>query len=295
MPITHQFDYLKPETIGEAIAAAASGRDAVFLAGGTDLVDLIKAGTIRPELVIDLKGLRSLSRITSGDGVVSIGAGVTFSDLLGSDVIKKYLPVVAECARTVASTGIRNRATMAGNICSAVPCMDSGPVLLAYEASVRITGPAGKRSVPVNEFFISNRKTSIGKGEVVTSLDLPVPPVRHAGCWVKLGRYQGEDLAQVSLLVLVLADGSYRIAYGAVGAVPLRARKIEEFMKGKMPGNDVLKAARDLVEEEINPITDVRSTREYRMHMAKVMLERGIRTAHERLNGGGPPYGTSVI
>jgi CO/xanthine dehydrogenase FAD-binding subunit len=295
MPIIHHFDYCKPATLEEAIAAVSTDRNAALLAGGTDLIDILKTGGQRPDIVVDLKGITSLNAITPGPSTVSIGAGVTFSDLMASPVILRYCPVVAECAATVASVGIRNRATMAGNICSAVACMDSGPLLLGYDALVEIAGTNGRRSVPVAEFYVSNRRTSLGKGDIVTALTIPIPGVKHAACWVKLGRYMGEDLAQVNLLVLALADKTYRIAYGAVGAVPIRARKIEQLMNGSIPDEAMMNKAKTLVEEEIHPITDVRSSKEYRMHMAKVMLERGVRAALDRLNGGGPPFGKSVI
>jgi CO/xanthine dehydrogenase FAD-binding subunit len=295
MPIINKFDYCKPATLDEAVAAVSNGKNAALLAGGTDLIDILKMGVQQPDLVVDLKGIATLKSIGVSAGAVSIGSGATFSDLMASPVILQHCPVVAECAATVASVGVRNRATMAGNICSAVACMDSGPLLLGYDARIEITGKNGKRSVPVSEFFISNRKTSLAKGEIVTALTLPIPAQKHAGCWVKLGRYLGEDLAQVNLLVLALADKTYRISYGAVGAIPIRARRIEQLFNGRIPDAALMQQGQTLVESEIQPISDIRSSKEYRMHMAKIMLERGVHAAIERLNGGGPAFGTSVI
>ncbi len=295
MAITHQFDYARPKSLREALALLARHRNSAILAGGTDLVDLIKSNAARPGIVVDIKGIPSLKKIGFENNKLHIGAGVTFSDLIESRIIQQKFPVIAELAKTVASVGIRNRATLVGNICSAVPCMDSGPLLLAYDAIVQTVGPRGKRRIPVEEWFVAPRKTGLRKRDIVTEVILPLPKKKHAGCWVKLGRYAGEDLAQVSVLILALADGSFRISYGAVAPVPIRARRIERILNGQNIAPSLIEKAVQLIEEEIKPITDIRASKEYRMHMAKVMFERGLNAAISRLNGGGLAYGTSVI
>jgi carbon-monoxide dehydrogenase medium subunit len=196
-----------------------------------------------------------------------------------------------ETARTVASTGIRNRATMAGNICSAVPCLDSGPLLLAYEAIVTVVGAAGKREIPVAEWFAGPRKTALKPGEMVSGITVPLPEAKHAGCFIKLGRYAGEDLAQASVLTLALAGNRFRIAFGSVGPVPSRADRIEALLNGKELDARLLAEATGLVSSQVSPITDIRSTAEYRLHMCRVMLERALLASVERLAGGGPRCG----
>lgn len=295
MPIIAQFDYAKPKDLREALALLAKNANIALLAGGTDLVDMLKTNVIQPDLVVDLKGLEPLSRITFGNNALHIGAGVTFSDLIASPLVEKHFPVIVEIAKTVASVGIRNRATVVGNICSSVPCMDSGPLLTAYDAFVHASGTGGERKIPAKEFFIAPRKTALKQGEIVTGVSFPLPKEKHAGCWVKLGRYMGEDLAQVSVLILALDDGSFRISYGAVAPVPVRANKIEQLLNGQKLSPGLLAKAKELVGQEIAPITDIRASKEYRMHMARVMLERGLKAAVSRLNGSGPPYGISVI
>jgi len=295
VPIIHKFDYLKPKSIGEILTILAQSKNAAILAGGTDLVDMIKENVAQPDLVVDIKGLDALNQIKFENDTLFIGAGATFSDLIESKIIKEKYPVIFEVAKTVASVGIRNRATVVGNICSAVPCMDSGPLLIAYDATVQLAGQKGERKIPAAEWFIAPRKTALQKGEIVTGVSLPYPKVKHAGCWVKLGRYTGEDLAQVNLLILALSDGTFRISFGAVAPVPVRARKVEKLLNGQTITPSLIEKAKQLIEEEIKPITDVRATKEYRMHMAKVMFERGLDAAISRLNGNGPEYGTSVI
>ena len=295
MAITHQFEYAKPKSLDQALALLSKHASYAILSGGTDLVDMLKENVVQPEVVIDIKGLGALNKISFEKNTLQIGAGVTFADLIESDNVQKKFPVIVELAKTVASVGIRNRATVVGNICSAVPCMDSGPLLCAYDANILVAGRRGKRNIPTAEWFVAPRKTSLKKGEIVTGVALPLPAVKHAGCWVKLGRYTGEDLAQVSLLILALADGTFRISFGAVAPVPVRAKKIEKLLNGQTITPALVEKAKQLIEEEIRPISDVRASKEYRMHMAKVMFERGLDAAIKRLNGNGPDYGTSVI
>lgn len=295
MPIIHKFDYVKPKNLKETLALLSQHASYAILAGGTDLIDLIKENVAQPDIVVDIKGLDALNEVKFENDTLIIGAGVTFSDLIESKMIKEKYPVIFEIAKTVASVGIRNRATIVGNICSAVPCMDSGPLLSVYDATVQVVGQKGTRNIPAAEWFIAPRKTSLQKGELVSGVSILYPKAKHAGCWVKLGRYAGEDLAQVNLLILAMTDGTFRISFGAVAPVPVRAKKIEQLLNGQTITRSLIEKAKQLIEEEIKPITDVRATKEYRMHMAKVMFERGLDTAIKRLNGNGSTYGTSLI
>jgi CO/xanthine dehydrogenase FAD-binding subunit len=296
MAIAHDFEYVKPGTLREAVSTLRRyGPRSCVLAGGTDLVGLISDGMAAPETVVDIKGIPGLDRIEFKNGVLSIGALVTFSDLRAAPVIAKKFPVIHEMIGWVASVGIRNRATMVGNLCSAVPCCDSGAVLLAYDAVVHIAGPSGKRKVPLREWFLGPRKTVLKRGEIATGVTVPLPKQKHAACFVKLRRYEGEDLAQASVTVLVLAGNRYRVSFGAVAPRPIAGERIEALLEGRPLSDDLIRQAVKLVPEVITPITDIRATKEYRAHMVGVMLERGLRAAVARLAGTGPAYGTSLI
>ena len=289
-----QFDYAKPKLLNEALDLISKSVNPFILAGGTDLIDLIKEGIVLPDMVIDLKGIEQFRQITFKHDILTFGAGVTFSELIESKIIREHYPVIAELSKTVASLGIRNRATMVGNICSAVPCMDSGPLLVAYNAMIITAGPNGDRKIPAENWFIASRKTAIEKGEIVTGISFPSPG-KHGSCFVKLGRYDGEDLAQVNLIILALKDGTFRVAFGSVAPVPVRAKKIEQLINGQTITSSLMEEACRLIEEEIKPITDIRATKEYRMHMAKIMFERGLNAAISRLNGDGPEFGKNLI
>ncbi len=295
MPIVHNFEYAKPKNIHEAVDLIAQSKKTAILAGGTDLVGEIKEGLASPELVVDIKGLYELKKISFVDNTLWIGALVTFSDLIESDIIRKNFPVIYEMSKMVASCGIRNRATMAGNICSAVPCADSAPVLSAYDASVVATGKNGERRISADQWFTGSRKTALRKDEFVTGISMASPGKKHSGCFVKLGRYMGEDLAQVNLVILALDDGTFRVSFGSVAPVPVRAAEIEKMISKQKIDDTIIQKCYPLIEKTISPITDIRASKEYRLHMAKVMFERGLKTAVERLNGGGPEYGINVI
>lgn len=286
MAIVHNFEYYKPLKLAEALKLLKKyGEKAKILAGGTDLVVFIKESVLFPEAVIDIKHVKELQNIEFQKDGLFIGAQASFSDILESAKIKKDYLILWESARSVASVGIRNRATLVGNICSAVPSLDSGPALLCYDAVVNLKSTSGERAVPISEWFIAPRKTAMKPDEIVVGVIIPKPSNKHTGCYLKLGRYGGEDLAQAGLGVLVNEKLDYKVAYCAVGPVPKRALKIEKLLKGKVLTPALMAKAMSLVPEEISPITDIRSGKEYRIHMCKIMLERGLEACTERMKG----------
>jgi carbon-monoxide dehydrogenase medium subunit len=296
MALAHQFEYLKPRSLEEAIEIISqAGQETQILAGGTDLIPWIGGELLFPEVLVDIKGIEELAGIAVEDGHIRIGARVTFSELIDSHLIGENFPVILEMARSVASPGIRNRATLAGNICSAVPSCDGGPVLLVHQAGVLMQSTSGERKLPIEDWFLGPRKTALQAGEMVTGVLLPIPEGKAEGCYVKLGRYRGEDLAQASTAVLNLPDDRWRIAFGAVAPTPVRAPGIESLLSGKEFTDELIAQARKLVSEEISPITDIRATRRYRLHMVQVMLERGLRATQSRRETGSPPYGMKLI
>jgi CO/xanthine dehydrogenase FAD-binding subunit len=296
MSIAHELEYEKPKTLDEAVRAlGGAGDGAHVLAGGTDLVGWMRDEVVAPGLLVDIKGIPGLADVfVRGDSLV-IGALVTFTRLLECVIVHRHFPLIREMAGTMASVGIRNRATLGGNICSAVPCCDGGPALLVHEARVGVRGAEGAREIPMTEWFLGPRKTALRPGEIVTEIAVPLPPGGHGGCYVKLGRYRGEDLAQASVAVLALPGNRYRVAFGAVAPTPVRARRIESLMNGRALDDALVAEAGKLIAQETAPITDIRASREYRAHMLGVMFERGARAAASRLAGGGPAYGTALI
>lgn len=296
MPITAEFEYVRPRDMDEALHVFSLYKEkARALAGGTDLVVHLKEGVARPEVVVDIKSLPGLGGIALKGGRLRIGALATFAELIESAQVKAKFPVLWEAARTVASTGVRNRATLAGNICSAVPSADSAPALAVYGAEVLVLSLRGERRVPIDEWFTGPKKTALVPGEIVTAVELPLPDKKHGGCYMKLSRYEGEDLAQGGVAALAFADRTYRVAVCALGPVPRRCTAVEAALNGRKLDAKSLAAAKAALPAEISPISDVRSSKEYRLHMAQVMLERALGSAVARLFGKGQRYGEGNI
>lgn len=286
MPIVQEFAYHKPDTLAEALELLAkyhaAGR---ILAGGTDLVNFLKEDLVAAQAVIDIKGLAELSHIEFHDNVLKIGALVTFTDLIESAIIRQHFPLLRETAQAVASVGIRNRATMVGNLCSAVPSLDSAPALLVYDAEVTVRSKQGTRAIPMQKWFVAPKKSALAADEIALAITVPLPERKHAGCYLKLGRYRGEDLAQAGTGILAFENQQYRIAFCAVGPTPTRAHRLEALLNGKPLTDDLICQVKEAAAAEIAPITDIRASQEYRTHIIKVMLERGLKAAVAGLHG----------
>ena len=292
--IANEFEYRRPTTLPEATKYLAEHPGSVrVLAGGTDLVAWLRDDAVAPDLVVDIKSIPDLHDLRLDGDTLHIGSLVTFSELINSEIVKERAPLFAEMAETVASTGIRNRATLVGNICSAVPSCDAGPVLLAYDTTVHLTGPNGSRTVDINDWFVGLRKTARTDDEIVTHLTVEVP--EHGGVYVKLMRYAGEDLAQAAVGIVAYPGDEYRVVFGAVAPTPIRSSMIEDALRGKPLSDALIAEVVGMVGGEISPITDIRATEAYRSHICEVMLKRGLPAARDRLIGTGPAYGTRLI
>ena len=296
MTIAQIYQYERPDTVDAAVKLLAqAGNGGRVLAGGTDLIGWLNDDLVTVELLVDIKGIEALRTLSLKDNTLFIGAGVTIAEIIKSTMIRKEFPLLYEMAGMLACTGIRNRATVVGNISSAVPCCDNGPVLMVYDAMIHVQGPEGSREIPMDRWFLGPRKTALKTGELVTGITVPRPTEVHAGCFVKQKRYKGEDLAQSSVAILALAGHQYRVSFGSVAPTPVRAPNIEALMAGKAVTDQLIDEASQLIPEETSPITDIRATKEYRAHMLQVMFKRGFKTVTERLNGNGPDYGVNVI
>ena len=270
MAVTCDFTYERPESLKKALDFLAKNK-ALVLAGGTDITVRIKEKITTPEALLDIKAIKELAELTYKNGELSIGALVTFTELLDSPLIQKEFPMLSQTAKTVACVGIRNRATLVGNICCGMPSVDAAPLLLVYEAEAVLESSKGKRVIPMKDFFTGLKKTALKPDELVTKIIVKKPKEAHAGLYVKLGRYRGEDIAQSGLGIL-LTGKDYKVAACSVAIVPKRLPEVEKILSST---GDIEKAKAAL-EKEISPITDIRATKEYRMEMTKVMLERGV-------------------
>lgn len=275
--ILRKFEYLKLDSIKETISILSQyGGKAQILNGGTDLIVGIRDKIIQPEYVVDIKAIPQLNKITySEQDGLHIGATATLNEISDSKVVQRNYPILAEACKTVGSYQVRNRATLVGNICNASPAADTTPPLLVLEAKVNIIGPTGEKIVPINEFFTGVKKNILKKGEIVTSVIVPSLRDEWTGVYLKQGRRKDVDLATVGVAVVCIRD-EIRIALGAVAPTPIRAFKTEELLKGKTIDESLLEKAGKSALTEVSPISDVRSSQEYREEIIKVLVRRAV-------------------
>ncbi|HEX5828360.1 MAG TPA: FAD binding domain-containing protein [Candidatus Limnocylindrales bacterium] len=281
------FLYARPATLAEAVdLLVRHGAGARVLAGGTDLVIRLRDGTFRPDVVVDVKRVPELApgiRATEAGSLV-IGATTTMTQLAAHPVIRRDLAALADAAAVVGSVQIRNRATIAGNLCNASPAADTAPALLVHAALVHVAGPGGARVIPLDAFFVRSGVTTIAAGELVTAIEIPAPAGgRIASAHERRTRRRGHDLASVTVACGVDAAGVARLAYGSVGPRPLlRVDEAGVLARDDEAARDALLAA-FLADATPSP-TSMRAGPEYRLAMLGVLARRALASARSRLD-----------
>jgi carbon-monoxide dehydrogenase medium subunit len=278
------FRYARPGTLDDALALLEEyGPDARLLAGGTDLLVRLRLGHVQPSLVLDLKRVDALrSDVVEIDACLRVGARTVMTDLIADERIRRHYPALVEAASVVGSVQIRNRATLAGNICNASPAADTAPALLVYQAVANLISARGRRSVPVTAFFTGPGRTVLTQGELVESIDLPLPLERTGAAFGRVTRRRGVDLATINLCCLVTPSGEARIAYGAVAAVPFLVTDDSGTLADRGGSPAAQEAVLDRFIERTTPISDVRADRDYRLAMLSVISRRTLRVARDR-------------
>lgn len=275
--------YHRPVSTADALDLL--GQDnAKPLLGGTDLIVGLRHGTLTAEHVVDLKHLTDLPPpVTVDADGVRIGATARLASLSSDDRLAQRYPALVEGAGCVGSVQIRNRASLVGNVCNASPVADTVPALLVYGAVARIASSSGERDVPLADFFLGFRRTACAATEIVTSVWLPTPAPGSGSAFLRLTRRHGVDLATVSAAAYVDRTGRVAIGLGAVGPRPLLA----ELPRPVDPEDEVAMLGElEAVLDVATPISDVRSTREYRHAMVRVLARRAVRTAAQRARNG---------
>lgn len=290
-----RFDYVRPKDLGEAIGFLTDKeREPRVLAGGTDLFVQMKKGLLYSRLLVDIKPIPQLAKISlNPEAELCLGAGVTLSGLEEREESQGGWSVLSEAARSIGSQQVRNRATVVGNVCRASPAGDMAPGLIALDATAEIYGPKGKRSVLLEDFITGPGQTDLGKGEMVASVRVPRPPKHTSAVYLKLGTRRAMDLAIVAVAVRISLDESMktitcaRIVLGAVAPTPIRILEGEETLASNGPTPQALAEITDLAIDRANPITDLRATAKYRADVVGVCTRRAIEKAWRDLREGG--------
>ena len=283
------FELERPADLKEAVELLKKyeGRAAVK-AGGTDLLIWIKKHLVHPDIVVDISGIKGLDEIAFDSGkVLRFGAMVTANALGRHPEVKKHFPIVAESCMSHSDELIRNKATVIGNICAAVPSGDMIPAFAVHEAVLEVVGPGGSREIPYLEFVTGPRKTTLKPGEIVTGAVFRAPEGRHSGCYLKVGRRNALDIAQVGAGCLAI-DGpegrTYRLSYSAVAARPVRATEAEKILRGtEDPDETLLSKAAEAAKKAVSPISDIRAGAGYRTDVVGDLTVRVVRICAARL------------
>lgn len=294
------FRYHAPSTLREAARLLADGDGAHPLAGGTDLIPQMKAGLRSPSLVLDLKRIPELNRLEFDPKKgLTVGAAASCTKIADFPPVGTHYPMLGYACRLIGSVQIQNRASLGGNVCNAAPSADGIPPLLCLNAVAHTYGPAGRRRVPVHGFFVGPGKTVLVPGELLVSLQVPIPPRRSAGAYLRFTPRDEMDIAVAGVGSLVALNSrgrckEARIALCAVAPTPIRATEAEAFLKGKRLDDATLLEAGHLAAAASRPISDVRGSRDYRRHLVQVLTMRTLRQIREQLTKPPPNKGATA-
>jgi carbon-monoxide dehydrogenase medium subunit len=276
------YDYHESESVAEALEMLARyGEDAHLVAGATAFTLLWRQGLLRPGHVIGLRRIASLGGITSMGGGLVVGAVETHRAIERSPDVARYCPALTRTFALVATVRVRNQATLGGNLAHADPAQDPPPMLMALGASVVAASATGERTIPVDELFVDVFTTSLRPDEILTSVRFPALAPGTRATYLKFLPQTADDYATVSVAAaLRLAeDGTVadvRVALGACGPTPVRARSVEAALKGaRLDARRIADAAAN-VTADIEPFDDVRGSAAYKRDMARVWTERAI-------------------
>jgi aerobic carbon-monoxide dehydrogenase medium subunit len=278
--LLREVEYARPATVEEAISILATYDGARPLAGGQTLVNVMKARAATPDVLVDLADLDELRAIGfSSDGMLEIGAMVTYTQLMNSSEVEVSRPILAEVAATIGDVQVRNRGTVGGNVCVSDPTNHLPVLLVALDATFTIRSPDGERTVPADEFFLGVYMTAVGEGELLTTVN--VPPSSGAGDGFA-GLTIGAHGTYIVNAAATVAGDAARIAVGCVAAAPVRAAAMEERLAGGGFSEESVRAAAAGLGASLDPPSDVHGSADYRRHLAEVSAVRAVLQAAGR-------------
>lgn len=277
------FDLVTARDSRHAVALLAEhGASARILAGGTDLLVEIKSASHGPQVIIDISRAEDLKVIAITDAGLSIGALVTHTEIMRSPLICGMFPALADAAHTIGAVQTRNLGTLGGNLVTGVPSMDSGPTLIALDALVTIAGSAGRRQIPLAEFFVGPRKTILKSEELLVEIVIPKQNLGKPAHFLKSGLRKGQALALVNAAASLWIDWNKhvfvapRIALGAVAPTVIRSLQAEAYLEGRPITPEAMTEAGRIAASEAKPISDFRASAGYRRDLIAVLTRRAL-------------------
>src|SRR4029077_1455652 len=285
--IPPSFEYLRPRTVPEAVAMLQQhGDEAKILSGGQSLIPMMKLRLARPGVLIDINRISGLSYVKEEGGYLKIGGLTREAEMESSPLVRSKYPILLDTAHVIADPQVRNMATVGGNLAHGDPANDHPATMVALGAQVIATGPKGERVIPIEDFFVSLFATALQHEEILTEIRIPVPAARSGGAYFKLERKVG-DFATAAVAAQLTLDEkgvcqSVGIGLTNVGPTPVKARKAEEFLRGKKPGESNIAQAAQLAADESTPSPDLRGPVEYKKGLVKELTKRALTRALER-------------
>jgi len=274
---------LRPHSVDDALELYERHPDAVPLAGGTDFMVAWNGGSENGRLILDLSALASWRRIRDTPSMLRLGALVTHWQLQQETLVKKKFPLLVDACATIGGRQIQSRGTLGGNIANASPAGDTFAPLAVYDARVRLRSAAGRRKLPFMDVFAGVKKTHLRPGELIelVELDFPKKPARQF--FRKVGTRSASAISKTVAagLLWLRRDGTVRelrFALGSMAPTVRRLYSVESFLLGKKPTPRVVKEAVALLEADVDPIDDLRSTRFYRMEVSRNLLRAFLRS-----------------
>ena len=281
------FEYLQPNTIPEAIMLLQQhGEDAKILSGGQSLIPMMKLRIARPAYLIDINRISGLSYIKEEGAFLKIGGLTREAELEASQLIRSKYPILIDTAHVIADPQVRNLATVAGNLAHGDPANDHPATMLALGAQVVATGSGGERVIPIEEFFLSLFSTALQPDEILTEIRIPLAPPHSGGAYFKLERKVG-DFATAAVAAQVTLDANgvvQKVGIGLtnVGPTPIKAKKAEDFLRGKKLDGASIRQAAQLAADEAQPSSDLRGPADYKKGLIKELAKRALSRAAQR-------------
>jgi len=275
-----EYDLIAPGTLPEILKALASGKYTP-VAGGTEIMVMLGVGKLAPKSLLSLWGVKELRFFDETPESLTIGAGCTFTDLRKNKTVATDFPLLSRAAAWTGSIANQNRGTLGGNIVNASPAADSPPALLAYEAELDLVSVRGTRKIAYSEFHLGYKKTALAQDELLRAIILPRRFGGHFQYSRKVGTRNAQAISKIAIAGVGKLHGGVveKIALGAASLreTPIRCTAVERSLLGKKLDESAIAAARKALESEIAPIDDIRSTEEYRRHVAGNLVEEFLR------------------
>jgi len=284
-----RFKYHGPSSVDEATHLLAElGADAQILAGGCNLIPELRRRQTTPSAVVGITGIPGLDHVAFDDDLLVIGALASLGAVERHPAVKEIFRVLYEGIHSIASVQVKATGTLVGNLCVATPASDIAPPLMVMEAEAVIANPDGHRLIPVADLFRGVKQTSLSTGELVTEVRVKRPPADTGCAFAKLTR-TAADCAKINAAAHVVMENGRckeaRIVLGSVAPRPIRAASAEASLSGGPLVPEAIARAGVIAAEDIEPITDIRSTSEYRLEATKLLVGRVLETARDRATG----------